>query len=222
MGPVRVVLVVRVRETGRRDWSAEGSAQRQVGGGLLHTLLKHLACRHAPRETVVRARKASLANLSDLALLEPLRKSRALLHALCEEVFREQGFAVPGAGGIQVRTFDATTMKEPGKTGSLWRIHCSVSLPSLTCSFFKLTATERPSTGESSRQFAIRAGDYILADRGYSTSVGVGHASAAGGHGTVRVTTGPLRMKASAGPSFDLLGSVSTLARAGTVGSWPA
>ena len=52
-------------------------------------------------------------------------------------------------GNFQVRAFDATTVKEPGKTGSLWRIHYSVCLPSLACDFFKVTETEGAGTGES-------------------------------------------------------------------------
>ena len=44
-------------------------------------------------------------------------------------------------------------MKEPGKTGALWRIHWSVCLPSLACDFFMLTPTEGPGTGESLVQF---------------------------------------------------------------------
>ena len=43
---------------------------------LLRTLLLHLGCGHSLRETVVRARQASLASLSDVALLKRLRKSR--------------------------------------------------------------------------------------------------------------------------------------------------
>ena len=190
--------------------------------GLLRTLLMHLAGGHSLRETAVRARKANLADLSDVALLKRLRKSKAWLHALCAELFREQGFAVSAAGGVQVRAFDATTVKEPGRTGSLWRIHYSVSLPSLACDFFKLTATEGTGTGESFRQFPIRAGDYILADRRYSTAVGIGNAAAAGGHVTVRINTGALTLQDREGRPFDLLTSVSALPRPGTVGSWPA
>ena len=87
---------------------------------------------------------------------------------------------------------------------------------------FKLTATGGPGAGESFRQFPIRAGDSILADRGYSTAVGIGHVAAAGGHVTVRVSTGARPLQDSAGRPFDLPASVSALARAGTVGSWPA
>ena len=61
---------------------------------LLRTLLIHLGCGHSLRETVVRARQASLADLSDVALLKRLRKSRDWLYALCVELFREHGIAL--------------------------------------------------------------------------------------------------------------------------------
>ena len=60
----------------RKDKSAET---------LLRTLLIHLGCGHSLRETVVRARQANLADLSDVALLKRLRKSRDWLYALCVE-----------------------------------------------------------------------------------------------------------------------------------------
>ena len=80
-------------------------------------------------------------------------------------------------------------MKEPGKTGSLWRLHYTVSLPALTCDFFNLTAPDRPGTRESFRQFPIQARDDSLVYRGYSTAVGIRHVAAAEGHVTVRVDT---------------------------------
>ena len=81
--------------------------------------------------------------LSDVALLKRLRKSRGWLQALCIEVFQEQGMAAKAsADGCEVRAFDATTVSEPGRTSSLWRIHYSVRLPSLTYDFFKLTRTK--------------------------------------------------------------------------------
>ena len=187
---------------------------------LLRTLLIHLGCGHSLRETVVRARQASLADLSDVALLKRLRKSREWLYALCMELFREHGIAVSESAGFQVRAFDATTVREPGRTGSVWRLHYSVNLPSLGCDFFKLTATQGRGTGESFKQFPIQSGDYVLADRGYSTAVGIQHVAAGGGYVTVRVNTGTLRLETEAGQAFDLLAAVETLSRPGPVGSW--
>ena len=54
-----------------------------------------------------------------------------------------------------MEAFDASAVKEPKKTGTLWRIYYGVRLPSLASEFFKLTATEGPRTGESLRQFHI-------------------------------------------------------------------
>ena len=70
-----------------------------------------------------------------------------------------------------------------------------MGLPSLTCDFFKLTGTEGPGgpgTGESLAQFPIRAGDHVLADRGYSTARGIRHVVDAGVRLIVRVNTGSL------------------------------
>ena len=120
-------------------------------------------------------------------------------------------------GGFQIRAFDATTVKEPGKTGALWRIHWSVCLPSLACDFFKLTRTEGPGSGESLAQFPIRAGDHVLADRGYSTARGIGYVAAAGGQLIVRVNTGALAPRTRRGEPFDLLAAVTSLKRAGAV-----
>ena len=189
---------------------------------LLRTLLIHLGCGHSLRETVVRARQASLADLSDVALLKRLRKSRDWLYALCVELFREHGIAVCSDGGFQVRVFDATTVQEPGRTGSLWRLHYSVRLPSLGCDFFKLTGTEGSGAGESFKQFPIRSGDYVLADRGYSNAAGIRHVATAGGHVTVRVNSGTLPLETADGEPFDLLAAVETLKRPGPVGVWTA
>ena len=92
----------------------------------------------------------------------------------------------------------------------------------LACDFFKLTETEGPGTGESLRQFPIREGDCLLADRGYSTAAGIGYVAAAGGRVTVRVNTGILSFQTPDGQAFDLRDKVSKLESAGAVESWPA
>ena len=187
---------------------------------LLRVLLLHLGCGHSLIETAVRARQEGLAELSSVALWHRLRKSQAWLRALCLELFRERGVALSESGGLQVRALDATTVKEPGKTGSLWRVQYSVRLPSLACDFFRLTETEGAGTGESFVQFPIQAGDHLLADRGYSTARGLRHVTQAGGRVIVRVNTNSLVLEGADGRPFDLLAAVGTLRRAGRIGSW--
>jgi hypothetical protein len=122
----------------------------------LRTLLIHIGCGYSMRETSTRAKIAGLADVSDVALLGRLRKAKYWLHSLCAALFKEQGIGAGyGCDQFQVRLFDATNVKEPGPTGSLWRIHYSVQLPSLACDFFKITPTKGKGTGESFFQYSI-------------------------------------------------------------------
>ena len=214
-------LPQRWRELASETGALKGLRKDKSAEHLLRVLLLHVGCGHSLRESVVRAKMAGLADVSAMALMKRLKKSKDWLHALCVELFREQGIAVACNGGFQVRAFDATTVKEPGKTGSLWRLHYSVCLPSLTCDFFKLTATKGHGAGESLLHFPIRAGDHVLADRGYSTAKGIHHVAAAGGHVIVRVNTGSLMLRTTGGAPFDLLAALTALERAGAVRSWP-
>ena len=203
------------RELAASTGALKGLRKDKSAENLLRVLLMHLGCGHSLRETVVRARQAELAELSSVALWKRLKKSQDWLQALCIELFRERGVELAAGGGFEVRAVDATTVKEPGKSGSLWRIHYSVRLPSLACDYFKLTETEGPGTGESLRQFPIGEGDYLLADRGYSTAAGIGYVAQAGGRVTVRVNTGTLGFQTPEGQPFDLLAKVSELKSGG-------
>ena len=197
----------------------KGLRKDRSAGTLLRVLLLHLGCGHSLRETSVRARRAGLADLSAVALMKRLRKSGAWLHALCAELCRERGVAVSADGGFEVRAFDATTVSEPGRAGSLWQVHYSVSLPSLRCDFLKLTGTKGAGVREGFAHFPVRTGDHVLADRGYSSAGGIGHVAGAGGRVAVRVNTGSLGFTEGGRP-FDLLGAVSALERPLQVGEW--
>ena len=186
----------------------------------MRTLLIHLACGYSMRETATRAKLANLADISDVALIGRLRKSKDWLHSLCISLFEEQGIVLDREGDFQVRLFDATNVKEPGKTGSLWRIHYSVQLPSLICDFFKLTATKGEGTAESFFQYSIKKGDHIIADRGYSTASGIHHAISKKAYVLVRVNTHSLPIHNLKGRQFSLLKNVTSIKRTGVVKSW--
>ena len=128
----------------------KGLRKNKSAENLLRVLLLHLDRGHSLLETAVRARQEGLAELSSVALWNRLRKSQAWLRSLCLELFRERGVGLFEDGGLQVRVLDATTVKEPGKTGSLWRVHSSVRVPSLACDFFKLTETKGEARGRVS------------------------------------------------------------------------
>ena len=186
----------------------------------IRTLLIHIACGYSLRETATRAKLSSLADISDVALIGRLRKAKDWLHSMCVALFEEQQIILHNGSDFQVRLFDATNVKEPGKTGSLWRIHYSVQIPSLTCDFFKLTATKGKGTGESFFQYSIKNGDYIIADRGYSTASGIHHVVSKKAYVLVRVNTQSLPILNLKGQKFPLLKNVTAIKKTGTVRSW--
>jgi len=198
----------------------KGLRKDKAAEDYLRTLLIHIACGYSLRETVTRAKMAGLADISDAAMVGRLRKAKDWLHSLCVALFEEHGIACNPKSDFKVRLFDATNVKEPGKTGSLWRIHYSVQLPSLTCDFFKLTATNGKGTGESFFQYSIKKGDYIIADRGYSTASGVSHVASKNAYVIVRVNTVSLPILDLNSRPFPLLDNVTAIKSPGIVRSW--
>jgi len=72
----------------------------------LRALLLHVGCGYSLRETVTRAKRANLADMSDVALLGRLKKAQDWLHALCAALLREQVASPAHNAGFQVRLFD--------------------------------------------------------------------------------------------------------------------
>lgn len=200
--------------------AVKGLRKAKSPANLLRALMIHLACGYSLRETAVRVREAELGDFSDVALLKRLRKSKDWLCLLCVSLFQERGVPVGTPSEAQFRLFDATNVKEPGKTGSLWRIHYSIQVPSLECDFFKITGTRGGGTGESFSQFPVRSGDYIVADRGYSKAKGIEYLVSQGAFVSVRVNTSSLVVH-EAGEKFPWLQRLAELDAAGKIGSWP-
>ena len=208
------------RELAVETDALKGLRKDKSADGLLRTLMIHLGGGHSLRETTVRARAAGLADLSDVALLKRLRKSEEWLRRMCVELFQENGGSAQG-DGAPVRTFDGATVKEPGR-GSLWRLHYGVRLPSLECDFFELTSAKGAGTDESLPRFPVDRGDLVLADQGCSTGPDLRHVADCGGYSAGRVNTGALPLREANGKPFDLRQAVSSLKRAGDMGSWRA
>jgi hypothetical protein len=135
---------------------------------LLRMLMLHVARGYSLRETVVHAKLANWTDISDVALLKRLRNSEEWLRWLCIELLRENvAYRLEGATSHAIRIVDGTIVREPGKTGSQWRILYSIRLPSLVCDFFEVTATIGEGSGESLNRLPVGPHELILADAGY-------------------------------------------------------
>jgi hypothetical protein len=193
----------------------KGLRRDKSAAHLLRVLLLHVGCGCSLRETVARARQAGLAGLSDVALLKRLRKSKAWLQALCRELW------VRPPDTPQFRLVDSTIVKEPGPTGSQWRLHYSLQWPALQCDYCKLTAASGADTGESLRQYPLRAGEHVLADRGYSRNQDAHYAAARGALTTVRLNPHSVRLENLRGRPFGLLDRLAAVSKPGMVREWP-
>jgi hypothetical protein len=126
------------------------------------------------RETVLHAKLANWTDISDVALLKRLRNSEEWLHWLCSELLRENvPYRLEEATTRAIRIVDGTIVREPGKTGSQWRIPYSIRLPSWVCDFFEVTATIGEGSGESLNRLLVGPHELILADAGYCSVAGI-------------------------------------------------
>lgn len=211
---------------GWRELARQTGAMRRARGAvrtpevLLRLLLLHVATGLSLKQAAARAQVQGLASVSDVALLKRLRSSAGWLRELARQLFSASRFArvttvLPE--GRRLRAVDATTVEEPGATGTDWRVHYSIRLPELACDFYELTDA---SGGETYRRLPVASGDILLGDRGYSQREGVAHVREQGGDVIVRLNSAafPLREPESGAP-FDLLPHLRRL-RGRQPGEW--
>jgi hypothetical protein len=192
-------------------------------GDVLRALLMHVGTGWSLRETSVRAKLAGIADVSDVTLLNRLRQSEGWLRELCQQLWNENGVELtPAIAGCPVRVVDGSVVKEPGKTGSQWRLHYSLRLPSLECDEFILTPAHGKGNGDRLGRFHFRSGELILADAGYSNPPGVAAVDQKGAQICMRLNPNTLPLFDAHGRRLELPALLRTLSRAGQSAEWPA
>lgn len=203
-----------------------GAAERMRGfaslDDLLRTLLMHVGKGYALRETAVRAKAAGLAEVSDVAVMKRLRKVEAWWRWLCVRLLEESNWELPAESrGWNVRAVDGTLVKQPGRKGSLWRIHYSFRIPDLVCDQFELTGVRGSGTGESLDRYRAAAKDLVLADRGYAKPAGVEKLARQGAAVIVRLNSSSLPLFTKAGKRFPLAEELRKLQEPLEARAWP-
>lgn len=210
---------------GWRELARETGAIKRARGiadpdTLLRLLLLHVGGGLSLRSAAARAAVLGLADVSDVALLKRLRTSGEWLRTLAMRMFEQTRFGTRAnvfPAGRRFRAFDATTVEEPGATGTDWRVHYSISLPDLRCDFFEVTDNKG---GETFTRFPISKGDVVLGDRGYSHRRGVAHVLDAGGDVVVRLASTTFPLIDSSGAAFGLLPALRQL-QGTSESEWP-
>jgi hypothetical protein len=197
-----------------------GAVQRLRGFPSPDVLLRHVARGYSLWETVVRAKLANWTDISDVALLKRLRNSEQWLSCLCIELLRENvAYRLGEAISRTIRIVDGTIVREPGKTGSQWRILYSIRLPSLVCDFFEVTATIGEGSGESLNRLPVGPRDLVLADAGYCSIAGIEDVWQHGADVLVRVNPQSFVAYSAYGRRISLLARLR-LSKVGQFGEW--
>jgi hypothetical protein len=188
---------------------------------LLRTLLMHVGCGWSLRETAVQAKLAGIADVSDVTLLNRLRDSENWLRQLCQQLWKDNGVELqPSVHGRTVRLLDATVVREPDQTGSQWRIHYSLRLPTLECDCFDLTSTQGPNSAERFGHFRFNANELVLADAGYCHPAGIAAVVQQRADVCVRLNPYALPLWDESGNPYSLLKPLAKLRSSGQVAEW--
>ncbi len=171
----------------------------------LRLILMHVAGGLSLEQTMLRASEMGWAKLSAVALFKRLRASQQWLAQMCDWLLGEQrrrlGEAAAWPQGWQVRLIDASEVREPGRTGSAWRVHYSLRLPEMVCDHYELTDDKG---GEKFGRFGFAPGELVVADRGYSHRAGVAHVLENGAHALVRWNPHSFPLEDERGKVLDL------------------
>jgi hypothetical protein len=190
---------------------AQGALRRARGipdaATLLRVLLVHLADGCSLQETAVRVRQAHWCTISSVALYTRLQASEQWLRWMAERLWRAQSAPVPD-GRYRIRAVDATTVQEPGSTGTDWRVHYVIDLDNLQCDHFELTDVHG---GETFKRIPVAAGDLMLGDRAYGTPPGIAYVASQRADVLIRIALHMFPLYSESGDKVSLLRHVRGL-----------
>jgi hypothetical protein len=193
---------------------ARGIADAEM---LLRVLLVHLADGCSLKETAVRVGQAGWCTISPVALFKRLRAAEEWLRWMAERLWRHESGPLAKVS-YRVRAVDATTVQEPGSTGTDWRVHYVINLVNLQCDHYELTDVKG---GETFRRIPVRSGDLMMGDRAYGTPPGVAHVMKEGGAVLSRITLHNMPLYTESGKKMPVLSRLRTV-HVGQVREWAA
>lgn len=186
---------------------------RQVSSAdvLLRLAFLYAASGLSLQQAAARATASGLARISAVGLMKRMRTVEPWLQALVSRVFAQStgmSSLEEATAGRQLRIVDATHVKVSGSSGTDWRLHYVLCLPSLACDYAEVTDAQG---GETYTRVPVRPGDVILGDRGYCHRAGVAHVIEQGGDVVVRLNSNSFPLLDAEGAAFDLLAAMRSL-----------
>ena len=151
---------------------------------------------HSLRSVAAMAAAAGLADVSDVAVLDRLKRAADWLENLCKErlarVAKETGVTVTER---PIRIIDGSRLEGPGDR--VWRLHLGYDAGRARIFDAVITTTRE---GERLDRLAVTPGEIRLGDRGYPQPDGIRNTLKAGADVLVRLTWNSLQMTADDKP----------------------
>jgi len=136
-----------------------------------------------------------LADLSDTAVMNRIRKSAGWLGEIAGVLLRRRAPAARSGGGIlagrQLRILDGSVITAPGSQGTDWRLHATYDPAGGRFTDLELTDCHG---SEGFARATLRPGDVALADRNYAKPAALAAVLAQGADFIVRVGWSSLRL----------------------------
>jgi hypothetical protein len=168
------------------------------------------------RATSAWAQAMGVAALSDVALLERLRKTGGWLSSLIARLL-DHGRPETAKGRL-IRILDASSVAKAGaqakRNNSLWRIHSAFALPSEQFDFLELTDEHG---GERIDRVPVVPGEIRIGDRGYLQADRIGEVLAQGADVLVRASWRQARWLDESAKPLDLLAALRKAGQSGFV-----
>ena len=199
------------QELARSTGALKRARQVRNADVLLRLAFLYAASGLSLQQAAARATTAGLARISSVGLMKRMRSAGPWLRALAEGVFAESA-RMPSLdvapAGRRLRVVDATHVRVSGSSGTDWRLHYVLCLPTLTCDFAEVTDAKG---GETYMRVPVRAGDIILGDRGYSHREGVAHVLDHGGDVVVRLNPTNFPLTGADGERLDIVAAMRSI-----------
>lgn len=138
-------------------------------------LLLHHVTGKSLRETATIMSVTYDRKITDVAFYKKQKKSGEFFKELSINLLKHlQAIQMyPVAHGLNIRLVDGTNIKEPGVTGSLYRIMYSLSINEFCADYIDVSPVKGKGHGESFKRVPVSKNDCMIGDRGYCTYNGI-------------------------------------------------
>jgi hypothetical protein len=166
---------------------------------VLQLLMTWAVAERSLRETALLASEAEMAEVSNVALLGRFKRAEAWIGTLLGEYL--VGTRNESTRAFPLRLLDASAINRPGTKSSDLRLHLGLSLSTGRIDALELTDAKG---GETLERFAFRAGEIVIADRGYAHRSGLSHVVRSDAFYVVRIPWNNVPLEGGDGERFDI------------------